>query len=246
MSEFKISVLVPSYNCGEWIERCLESVAMQTVRPDRVLIIDDASTDLDYSTLALDLAIQHGFAFHRNEHNFKCPYNIWMGVKMLDVAAQDVIFLLDGDDFLPNEKVLERFEEIYSDPDVWLTYGNYKPYPYDTGQTLASAYDKQCIEHRDFRTAGQKFNHPITFRKFLFDKILEEDLQKKDGQWFTGGYDYAIMVPMLEMCGGEHYRFVNETLYYYNAVNPISDSIVNKELVWETEELLYRPKKEKL
>lgn len=241
-----IHVLIPSYNCSEWIERCLESVVAQTYKPAKVLVIDDASTQQTYANKTVELCQKYGFMYLRNDRNMKCPYNLWLGVKVLNPKEEDVIFLLDGDDFLPNEKVFSRYKEVYSDSDVWMTYGNYAPYPRDTGQTPASAYPENVIEKRGFRRHGNLFNHPITFRRFLFDAIPEDDLKNNKGEWFRGGYDFAIIVPMLEMSGRDHYVFLDEVLYSYNAVNPISDSHVNVKLILETDQLRTRPKKELL
>ena len=239
-----IHVLIPSYNCLEWIERCLQSLANQSVQPVKVLVIDDASTEEGYAEKALAECQKYGYTYLRNQENEKCPYNLWLGVKVLNPNPDDIIFLLDGDDFLPHDNVLSRIQEVYEDTDVWMTYGNYVPYPKNTGQTLASAYPPEVIKKRDFRKGGNHFNHPITFRRFLFDEIREEDLKTNDGKWFRGGYDYAIIVPMLEMATGYHYRFLNEVLYSYNAVNPISDSKVNVKLINETTQLINRPKRE--
>jgi len=235
-------ILIPSYNCQRWIERCLESVSVQTIQPSGVLVIDDDSPEHGYSELALQQCKNRGFSYLRNSDNLKCPFNIWMGVKVLDPDPEDVIFLLDGDDFLPHGKVLERFAEVYSDPEIWLTYGNYAPHPRNTGQVRAAAYPPEVVRSRNFRTAGNLFNHPLTFRRFLFDEIRREDLQNNNGEWFRGGYDYAIMAPMLEMAYA-NYRFLDEDLYMYNAVNPISDSHVNVSLINETDQLRTRAKK---
>jgi len=47
---------------------------------------------------------------------------------------------------------------------------------------------------------------------------------------------------MLEMAYA-NYRFLDEDLYMYNAVNPISDSHVNVSLINETDQLRTRAKK---
>ncbi len=250
-----IHVLIPSYNCAEWIERCLNSVAIQDYPAAQVLLVDDDSSDPDYQDQCIRVLNQLQFMrpktnwrFIRNRENMKCPYNLRMGIDALDPHAQDIIFLLDGDDFLPNEAVFSRIAEVYEDYDVWLTYGNYKPFPHNTGQTLATAYPESVVKNRSFRTAGAHFNHPLTFRKHLWDHVTDADMQTRDGKWFTGGYDMVIMSPMLELATpnkgkNPHWRFLNETLYTYNAVNPISDAVANIGLVEESREMMRRPKK---
>jgi FkbM family methyltransferase len=241
---FGVHVLVPSYNCSEWIERALGSVASQETRAASVLVLDDASVQEGYSRKALDFCQSMGFGYLRNPLNRKCPYNLWLGIKVMDPAPEDVIFLLDGDDFLPHERVLTRIAEVYSDPRVWLTYGNYQPHPHNTGQAVASAYPPEVIAARGFRHHTVScYNHPLTFRRKLWDQIEPADLQKSNGEWFTGGYDMVIMFPMLEMTAPDHFQFLDETLYGYNAVNPLSDTFVNVNRVEESREVHNRPMK---
>lgn len=216
-----IQVLIPSYNCGKWIRRCMESVAEQDYEDYQVLIVDDASTDNQKATIRGFIHDRPNWRLHVNRKNVKCPANLVYGIDMMKPDPDDVIFLLDGDDFLPHSGVFSRIAEVYEDPDVWLTYGNYSPHPRNTGQTLASAYSFEEIVIRDFRTQIL-FNHPITFRYFLWKSLPHWLMQEEDGSWLEVGYDRAIMVPMLEMCS-PRFRFLDENLYCYNAVNPLSD-----------------------
>lgn len=239
-----VNVIIPSYNCSAWIDRCLKSVDTQDFSPNRVIVIDDASPDSGYAANVAELCQQYGFTFLRNDTNRKCPYNIWLAMHLLEDAGPDeVVFLLDGDDFLPDPTVLRTVMETYADSDVWLTYGNYRPEPFDTGQTLATAYPPEVIAARSFRKAGAHFNHPLTFRKHLWDHLTPADFQDDNGKWFRGGYDRLLMIPMLEMAAPDHFRFLDKHLYSYNAVNPISDSAVNVDLVEESRGVWDRPPK---
>ena len=40
-----ISLYVPAYNAERYLARCIESILVQTLRPDEILIVDDGSTD---------------------------------------------------------------------------------------------------------------------------------------------------------------------------------------------------------
>lgn len=40
-----VDVIVPVWNAARWIDRCLQAVAAQTLRPARVIVVDDASDD---------------------------------------------------------------------------------------------------------------------------------------------------------------------------------------------------------
>ena len=41
----QVSVYIPAYNAEEFLERCLDSLARQTLLPDQILVIDDGSRD---------------------------------------------------------------------------------------------------------------------------------------------------------------------------------------------------------
>src|SRR6185295_5458986 len=45
MMKSKIITVIPVYNGEKYIRQTLESVAKQTMRPDRVIVIDNCSTD---------------------------------------------------------------------------------------------------------------------------------------------------------------------------------------------------------
>lgn len=234
-------VVIPSYNCMKWIERCLDSVATQEYEDFEVLVIDDASTDPDQAPFIQEYCEERGWRYLLNKKNMKCPYNLWMGIHYLEPNFEDVIFLLDGDDYLPHPRTLQRVADHYSS-EVWLTYGQYVPMPHDTGQTLATEYPSAVKKGRSFRSAGGPgFNHPLTFRYFLFDALPVSEMQTYDGKWFRAGYDKAIMYGMLEMCS-PYYRFIDEVLYCYNAVNPLSDSHANLDLCREADQIHSHPK----
>ena len=45
------SVIIPAYNCSKTIERCINSIFIQTLLPERVYVIDDCSSDNTFEIL---------------------------------------------------------------------------------------------------------------------------------------------------------------------------------------------------
>jgi hypothetical protein len=170
-----------------------------------------------------------------------------MGVQLLTnhgAAHDDVIIMCDGDDFLKPHAV-EHIAGVYQDSDTWLTYGSYEPVPHNTGQQMATPYPPNVISDRSYRTNHVCFNHLRTFRKFLFDQLTDEDFTADTGLPFSGGGDYVVMIPMLEMAG-DRWQFVPDVLYCYNAIRPDSDVAVNMERCVESQQIRSRPQRDRL
>jgi glycosyltransferase involved in cell wall biosynthesis len=93
----KISVVIPCHNSAATIQRALNSVCTQTIKPQELILIDDASTD---NTLELIKV------FTSQEHDFpviliKNDLNLGAGLsrnKGWDVATGGWVSFLDSDD----------------------------------------------------------------------------------------------------------------------------------------------------
>lgn len=245
----KLQVIVPSFNCEEWIGRALESIENQIYKNYSVLVIDDASTHKNQRSIIENYCVKNNWSYTFNEINMRAGFNLFNGIHYMNPNFDDVIFILDGDDFLPHENVFNKIADIYSDKDIWFSYGQYAPYPHNTGQVLAEPYSDEQIansQNGSIRNIPSLINHPISFRYFLFDQLKEEDMKNDSGEWFRAGYDRVMFVPMMEMAA-EHYYFCPEVLYSYNSINPISDSYASLPEVHEAHRaILQRPPRQKL
>lgn len=241
-----LQIIVPSYNCSEWIGRCLSSIATQTYADYKVTVIDDGSSDPTQSEIIKEYSQKYNWNSILNVSNFGAGFNIYQAVGE-SFGFDDPILLVDGDDFLPNAHVFQRVAEIYEDPDVWMLWTHYTPFPYHTtlmndqpvqvDPTTTSRTQQQSATYTDaeadtpglFRAQPIRINHLVTFRTFLFKESVQvSDLTLENGQWLKAGYDRMIFTPMLERSGSRHIKFVPEVMYCYNSINPISDVSVRR------------------
>jgi len=89
----KISVVIPAYDCAEFIEETLESVAQQKFREYEVIVVNDGSPD----TPALERALRR----HMEEIIYIRQRNAGAGPARnlaIEHARGDVIAFLDADD----------------------------------------------------------------------------------------------------------------------------------------------------
>ena len=92
-----VTVVIPTYNAGGYIRRCVESVLRQTHRQIEVIVVNDASTD---DTAALLDALATGDS---RLHVIHLPQNVgvhaarWQGVQ---IARGAYVGFVDADDWI--------------------------------------------------------------------------------------------------------------------------------------------------
>jgi glycosyltransferase involved in cell wall biosynthesis len=227
------SVFVPAFNCEAFIKRCLHSILEQDyVNFDLVLeqdyvnfdlaVVDDDSTDSTREIISSVVA-ESGpeVTAYYNPSRAKMPQNILFARRG---DPNDVVIIVDGDDYLPNSRVLSTIAAYYeAEDDLWLTFGSYRREPGYPMPNPACDYPDEVKESRQFRGHGYScYNHPITFRRHLLNRVEDWELKDDDGTWFTGAYDHALMMPMLEVAG-DRWKFLPDILYVYNEDNPLSE-----------------------
>ena len=223
----QIVVLVPSYNNARWYQKNLDSVFMQTYNNYRVLYIDDCSTD-NTADLVEAYVAEQGFADRvtviRNEERRRAMANIYAGVHMCQ--DKEIVVMLDGDDWLANDRVFELLNLVYQQPNVWLTFGNFRMH--SRGYSWGGSIPTKVVRGKQLRSFQPGPSHLRTFYAGLFKKIRREDLCR-DGEFYAYTYDLAMMFPMIEMAG-DRYQFIGRVLYIYNDHNPINDHKIDKQM----------------
>jgi len=237
------TVLIPSYNVEKWVETNINSALNQKYQNYDIIYIDDCSSDNTFNvaeTLLKD-AQQKGFngkiTVEKNSFNKGKMYNVYEAVH----ASRDntIIVILDGDDWLVDENVLSYLNEVYESADIWMTNGSYTIDP--TGEVvkprISDQYWQGSIRHKSW-----EFSHLGTFKKELFCKVKRKDFMNQQGQFWTTTSDQAIMWPMAEMAGPEHFKAINKVLYVYNRMNPISDDRAHRQDQLLTEQIIRNKK----
>lgn len=99
----KVSIIVPVYNAGQYIERCLKSVYTQTYSNFEVLLIDDGSMDQSGAICDRYAGKDHRFCvIHQKNQGVSAARN-----KGLELAKGEYIVFIDADDFVVPE-MLEK------------------------------------------------------------------------------------------------------------------------------------------
>ena len=113
--DFKISVIIPTYNCGKYIERSINSVLKQTYKPFEIVIVDDGSTD-DTSEIVRSSG-EHVTYYFKSNGGVSSARN--EGIKL---SRGDWIAFLDADDEWLDTH-LENFIKVISHKPDLMWYG---------------------------------------------------------------------------------------------------------------------------
>lgn len=116
-----ISVIIPAYNCAEYMEQAVRSALLQTIEEEvEVIIIDDASTDNTEET-AEQITVnksKRSLRYHRSEKNLGVAEARNMGIRM---ARGELLAFLDADDWWDLDK-LKKQVELLKRTDAPLVY----------------------------------------------------------------------------------------------------------------------------
>lgn len=209
-----IRVIVCGYKCEATIKKCLKSIQMQTYRDFNQYVYMDVDEGRKYLVGS----------------------TVYM-IGQANPKPEDIIVLVDADDFLCDEMALEIVVKAYEDnPELLLTYGSYVNLSSNKTGKFCKAYESG----EGFRTSEWRGSHLKTFKYKLYQKLPDAELRDQNGEYFKCCADRAMMIPMMEMAGHDRIAHIPMILYCYNDLNPISVWKTMKDLSRSTREYISR------
>ncbi len=224
ITQHEFVIVVPSYNNKEWYTRNLDSIFSQDYSKFSVVYLDDASTDGTGNLVRNYLAEKkpsQKVTVISNTINVGGLANIYTAVhEHCDDRA--IVVELDGDDWFAHNNVLKLLNNVYSNPQVWFTYGQYQEWP-TRKPSWVRPHSAENIRNNYYRHNMGWIAPLRSFYAWLFKKVKKEDLLDTSGNFLRTSWDHAMMWPICEMAAGR-FAFISHVLYIYNKANPIADS----------------------
>lgn len=100
-----VCAVVLTYNRRELLDECLAAISAQTHKCDRIIVIDNASTDGTFEMLAIKWSER--VQVHALPKNIGAAGGFNMGMRMAHRTGADAIWVMD-DDVIPEPDALER------------------------------------------------------------------------------------------------------------------------------------------
>ncbi len=219
-------ILIPSYNNEKYCVANIHSALNQNYENYRIIFINDCSSDKTLELVTNETSSFSKIVIINNKERKLALANIYHTIHN-EIEDDEIVVTLDGDDRLAHPNVLNHLNKIYSERDIWLTYGQYQEQR-SCKKGFAGPIPEKIVQSNSFRKHPALPTHLRTFYAWLFKHIDLNDLQK-NGQFYSMSWDSACMLPMIEMAR-DHFTFIPEILYIYNDNNPLSDHQIDQKV----------------
>lgn len=165
----KISVIVPVYNVGKYIKKCLDSLVNQTFKDIEIICVDDGSTDNSMDVVR-EFAKKYSMIkiFTQNNSGVSAARN-----SGICHAQSDYIMFLDGDDYFRKNACEIAFNTITSGNFDIGIFGITEKYWF---------FEKPCIMNKNvFRAAKNPEKADLwKFQTYSVNKIYKKSFLTKN------------------------------------------------------------------
>ena len=213
-------IIVNCGPCESYIEACLESIGTQTFSCWNAYVTVDPCGD---RTVEKALAARAGdprIHIKTNTQRLYSMENLIRAIQRSHAASEDVIVVLDGDDWFASPYALAIIDKTYRTSNCWMTYGTWigdDPQLEGMRRGLWPAYPNDTTDFRNSEWLGTAVR---TWKRWLWDLIDDRDFRDSDGNYFRVTEDQAAMLPMLEMSGTARAKHIADVLMVYNRTSP--------------------------
>lgn len=205
-----VSIIIPTYNCVNEVEKCIQSVLNQSYDNIEIIIIDDCSSDGTQERIK-NLHDKNKIKTFYNSTNKGVSYSRNRGIKE---ASGKYIMFLDGDDFL-EENTIEETLNFAKENNLEIVKFNFVKDIYGI-----SVYNKSVYEHRkiirdnDFKDIYYKMIKGYAFSSCCFQLIKSSILKnirfKED---LTYGEDMLFSLELYTIASS--FGYYDKPFYHY-------------------------------
>lgn len=188
MNGISVSVIIATYNTAEYLDECLKSIVIQTLRDIEVIIVDDGSTDNSKEIIDTYLKKYRNFIYMYKE-------NAGAGLARNDgikIAQGEYLAFMDPDDKYPNCESLEKLYRMAKLKNADICGGNIISFNdskkwvcYKAGDGSDKEITDGVIEAKDYKYL---YGHQRYFYKTEFVKkhnIFFAPYRRYEDQVFT-------------------------------------------------------------
>lgn len=211
--------IISSFNNEKWYKRNLDSILKQTYTQWRIIYVDDNSTDNTNTLLHKyieDNKIIHKCKVIKNHINYRQGYSRYIAFK--ECGDDEICCLLDGDDWLYDNNVLTKLNNLYINNDILISYGNYNVYENGkiNNQIVGNkTFPKHVVENNKYQRYTMWISvHLRTGYAKLFKSYPYEYLLDFNDELISSATDQNEMFWVLNKSNGKHMNANFNTVIY--------------------------------
>ena len=119
-NNIKFSIIIPVYNCEQFIKKCIESILKQTYENYEIIIIDDGSTDNSLQILQQEFTNNNKISiFHKENTGVSDTRNFG-----LTKTTGNWITFIDADDWIEKDTLKKVIDVIENNPETEVIMTN--------------------------------------------------------------------------------------------------------------------------
>lgn len=229
MTERKLTVIVPVYNTGALLRRCIESLINQTLKDIEIIIIDDNSTD-DSSKIAQEYVNNcNNIKYYCNTSNIGPGGARNIGLALVNT---EYVCFLDSDDWVDTgtyKKTINILEEK-TECDIAI-YGIKTEFDTPYSVNMRYQYRDSNVINRDFALTllCNTINQDISISALLGNKVFRTKLLRDNHITFKQLYFEDELFSFITILNAKNITIIPDIyLHYYQRPHSIMHSFSKK------------------
>jgi len=218
----KVSVIIPCYNQGSFLQEAVESVLEQTYQNFEIIIINDGSTDAATVALLKNYKQPRTTVIHTNNQGLASARN-----NGINIAKGKYILPLDADDKIGKNYLQKAIEKLEMNDNLGIVYCEAEFFGHEIGKWELPEYKFPDI-----------LLHNVIFSTGFFKKSDWQAIGGYRPNMVFGWEDYDFWLSIIEL-GKEVYRIPEVLFYYRKYSDSMTVLITNKNFIFSYCQLFY-------
>jgi glycosyltransferase involved in cell wall biosynthesis len=192
-----VSVVIPCYNNGQYLNETIQSVLNQTYHEFEIIIIDDGSTDASTKQFLSQLNHSKIHVFFKENEGVSIARNFG-----ISHSKGEYILPLDADDLIANDYLKNGIKVFDQDPLVKLVSCNVEFFGYRKGKMIFPNYSFERLLARNLFVVASMFRRKDFNETAGFNPNMREGFE-----------DWDFWISLLKT-GGSVYRLEKSCFFY--------------------------------
>lgn len=206
MNKPLVSVIIPTYNCSKYIEKCVESIENQTYNNIEIIICDDCSTDNTKDILKILEKKYDNIKILYNEVNLKAAA---ARNKCIEHSNGDFIAIQDADDYSDALRIEKQVNFLMENSDI--DYVSSSAIVFDeNGKKGERILNNKILTDKDFYKSLPTIHCSTLFKKSALLKVNGYRVDKTTVRMEDADMFYRMQIAKIKGAT------TSELLYYYN------------------------------